>query len=398
MLQGYLTMSDAPLPQLKTYLPATFAERGVLVPYTTPLLAGARARSRGRDGAEVLLPKPSGGSGLYVVPWQSVTQLCRTTVHDRQLNKRLGTLTDITPATVRQAARDVAVDGFAGREAQSAGKTATQHDQQAISLSSFLLLLALRERLQPQGFDLARVVAPTAALHDDALRTVLAHAAQLGLSPATLPLHLQELGEVFSGIGVTGSNQHTRVLILLNMFGRLHEELTTWTRERPHGSGELGGMIAEVVGATLTCAAMTLREARAATQDVVALLRQWPANRTRISGIAERPDWLLNGWEQICQLWLAADNHAARVAALEEIAMLVPVLPKETSEWVNLSLQANSLFTYRNTVLVRPDWRIGGSNPVGPQGRRTVQLNEDWRTTSMIDFVARNERLRALSI
>jgi hypothetical protein len=391
-------MSDTPLPRLKTYLPSTFAERGVLVPFTTPLLAGARARSRWRDGAEVLLPKPSGGSGLYVFPWQSVTQLCRATVHDRQLNKRLGALTDITPATVRHAAREVAIEGFAGREAQSAGETAVQLDQQAKALCSFLMLLALQERLQPQGLDLARVAAPAPDLQAAAQRAVMAHAAQLGLSPDVLPLHLKQAGEVFSGVGVIGSSQHTRVLILLDMFGQLHEEITAWTRERAHGSGELGGMVAEVVGATLTCAAITLREARAATQDVVMLLRQWAANRTQLRHIAERPEWLLDGWEQICQLWNAAENHAARVAALQEIAMLVPVLPKETGDWVRISIQANSLFTYRNTVLVREDWRSGANNPTGPQGRRTVQMNEDWRTTSMIDFVARNERLRAQSI
>ncbi len=391
-------MSDTPLPRLKTYLPATFADRGVLVPFTTALLAGARARCHQRAGAELLLPKPSGGSGLYVVPWQSATQLCRTTVHDRQLNKRLGTLTNITPATMRQAARDIAIEGFAGREAQAAGQTAVQLDQQAQALSSFLLLMALRERVQPQGLDLAGFAASARDLQDAARRTVIAHAAQLGLSPDLLPLHLKQAGDVFSGVGVIGSNQHTRVLILLDMLGRMHEELIAWTKERPHGSGELGAMIAEVASATLTCGTITLREARAATQDVVMLMRQWATHHARFRSLAERPEWVLDGWEQICQLWRAAENDAERVAALEEIAMLVPVLPKETSEWVRVSIQANSLFTYRNTILVREDWRAGGNNPAGPQGRRTVQMNEDWRTTSMIDFVARNERLRALSI
>ena len=391
-------MSDSPLPRLKTYLPATFMERGVLVPFTTPLLAGARARSNDRAGAELLLPKPSGGAGLYVIPWRSVTQLCRTTVHDRQLNKKLGALADITPATVRQAAWDIAIEGFAGREAQTAGQTAAQRHRQSQALSSSLLLLALQERVQPRGLEPAGCSASAADLQDAAQRTVMAHAAQLGLAANTLPLHLTEAGDAFGSVGVTGSTQHTRILILLDMLGRMHEELAAWTRDRPHGGGELGGMIAEVLSATLTCGTITLREARAATQDIVTLMRQWPANRAQFRRIAERPEWLLDGWEQICQLWHAAENHAARVAALKEIAMLVPVLPKETGDWVRVTIQANSLFTYRNTVLVREDWRTGGDTPGAPQGRRTVQKNEDWRTTSMIDFVARNERLRALSI
>jgi hypothetical protein len=391
-------MSDSPLPLLKAWLPASFAERGVLVPYTTPLLAGARARSYGRAGTEVLLPKPSGGAGLYVVPWKSVTQLCRTTVHDRQLNKQLGTLTAVTPETVRHTARGVAIGGLAGREAQLAGQTAAELDERTQALSGFLLLLAFGERVQPQGLDLAQFTAPVADLQDTARRTAIGHAAQFGIHPDALPIRLKQAGDVFSGVGVHGSSHRTRLLILMDMLGRLQEELIAWTRERPYGSAELGGMVAEVAGATLTCATTTLRDARTVTQDVVALMQQWPANGAQFKRIAERPEWLLDGWEQICQLWQSAENHAARVAALAEIAMLVPVLPKETGEWVRMSIQASSLFTYRNTILVREDWRTGGNNPAGPQGRRTVQRNEDWRTASTIDFVARNERLRALSI
>lgn len=391
-------MTDSPLPLLKAYLPATFAERGVLVPYTTPLLAGARARKQGRAGAEVLLPKPSGGSGLYVVPWESVTQLCRSTVHDRALNKQLGALTDITPGSVRQAARRVALGGLAGREAQIAGQAAVQLDQRTQALSSFLLLLALQERVRPQGLDLARFAAPDPELQAAAQRTVIAHAAQLGIPPEVLPLHLKQAGDAFSGVGVHGSSRRTRLLVLMDMVARLQEEMIEWTKAQPMGTGELGGMIAEVAAATLTCATITLRDARTMTQDVVALLQQWPANGGQLRRVAERPEWLLDGWEQICQLWQAAENHAARGAALDEIAMLVPVLPKETGDWVRMSIQVHSLFTYRSTVLVREDWRVGGNNPTGPQGRRMVQKNEDWRTASTIDFVARNEQLRALSL
>lgn len=67
----------------------------------------------------------------------------------------------------------------------------------------------------------------------------------------------------------------------------------------------------------------------------------------------------------------------AREAALEEMAELAPVLPRETVQWVHLPLREQGAFTYR----------------------RTVQANEDWRSgVAALDLVSRNERLRARSM
>ena len=51
------------------YWPATFEERGVVVPFTTPMLAFARARSDGNSGLEIIVPGLSGGSGVYIIGW-----------------------------------------------------------------------------------------------------------------------------------------------------------------------------------------------------------------------------------------------------------------------------------------------------------------------------------------
>jgi hypothetical protein len=50
------------LPLAQSYDPATFLERGAVVPFTTPLLSGTRARKAERGGAELLVPNPSGSS------------------------------------------------------------------------------------------------------------------------------------------------------------------------------------------------------------------------------------------------------------------------------------------------------------------------------------------------
>ena len=164
-------MSDTPLPQLKTYMPSTFAERGVLVPFTTPALSGARVRSQEHAGVQAVLPRPSGGVGFYVVSLPSLNHFCRPTVHDRRLAQRLETLTEVTPATIRRIARDVAIEGLAAAR-QMAGRPALRRDQDARALTSFLLLLALWERVQPQGIDPTGFTAPDQELQIAGQRAV----------------------------------------------------------------------------------------------------------------------------------------------------------------------------------------------------------------------------------
>lgn len=390
-------MSDSPLPQLKTYMPATFAERGALLPFTTPLLVGSRART-GEQGTQLIVPKLSGGSGLYVFSCSTINQLCRATVHDRVLNQRLEKLPGITPRKIRETAQGVALAGLAGQEARTAAETAQKFDQQMRDLSAFLLLKAFYGQIEPQPFEPTALIESDPKAQEIALRAVMTHAPQFGLVAETLPQHLKQVGETFSAVGIHGSEHCSRVLVLLDMLASLQDELAKWSKTQPHENGEVGGMIAEVAGATLTCAVTTMRDARVATKDVVTLMRNWPMHRASFTELAERTEWLLDGWEPICQLWRQAQTDVERDAILAEIAPLVPVLPRETGEWARLTIRAQSTFTYRNTVLVREDWRVAGDGAASAQGRKIVRRNQDWRTSSLVDLVARNEHLHALSV
>ena len=101
-------MSQTHLPSVQPYHPTTFLERGVSIPFTTPMLGGARARPGGRPGngqaLELIVPNPSGGRGVYIMPWQSITTLCRPTLHDKVFNTRIGGLAAVTPAVIRRIA------------------------------------------------------------------------------------------------------------------------------------------------------------------------------------------------------------------------------------------------------------------------------------------------------
>src|ERR1700679_4215228 len=98
-------MSLPNLPLVSSHHPTTFLERGVAVPFTTPMLLGARARPSDRGGIELIVPNPSGARGFYIVPWSGVCRLCRPTVHDPRLYQRIAEREGVTPSSIRVAAQ-----------------------------------------------------------------------------------------------------------------------------------------------------------------------------------------------------------------------------------------------------------------------------------------------------
>ena len=90
------------LPPIQTYRPATFLERGVAVPFTTPLLTGARARPGARSKVELVVRNPSGGRGYYIVPMCQRPRAVPPTVHDSRLNRLISSLP--SPDTFHRAA------------------------------------------------------------------------------------------------------------------------------------------------------------------------------------------------------------------------------------------------------------------------------------------------------
>lgn len=370
-------MPEIPTQRLQPYHPTTFLERGVAVPFTTPMLAGARARPMERGGTELIVPNPSGGDGVYVLPWSAVRDLCRPTMHDTQLNELVAELPTITPSGIRIAARSIAVDGLAGRPARTAATEAAAHDQQDKLLTNFLLLLELVKQGEPAGHNGTRPEREQPTLLERRARRVIAHIApRIGLSTDRIATGLEELAALFSPIGIGGHAAEARLARLLDGLARLHEETRTWAQARLDDSVASAAMVAEVAGFTLTVATHTLTATRKLVDDLPMLLRRWDSGPEALAQRTTRPDWLLDGWEQICLLWNTAETEAMRRAALADIVLMVPVMPREAASWME-------------DTMIAPD--MAGR-------RRIVQINEDWRTgITVFDLIARNERMRALA-
>jgi len=338
-------MAAISLPLADSYQPTSFAERGVDAPFTAPLLAGSRLRQADRPGLELVVPNPSGGRGVYILPWTSARSLCNPTLHDLRLYEELRRVPLLTPTAVRTAARIVAREGLAGEEAQQAAIAAAAADADTRLRAAAKLWIGLRS------------------------------ASLSGLSPHEVARQLDALGALFVPIGLPPDADKARLPQLQVALDALRSETDQWARI--NGGDDLGavaGMISSGAAAAIAAAEPLVQDARALAGDVPTLLQQWMRTPDDVKARLTRPEWVLDGWDRIVMLWREARWPAGQRAALLEMAQLVPELPEEAADWLG-----------------RPPAALAGL-----RGCRVISLKEGWRTGSAsFSLIARNERLRA---
>ncbi len=358
--------------------PSTFLERGVVVPYTTPHLAGARVRPGERAGLELIVPNLSGGRGVYVLPLDGILALCSPTLHDRALNTRIAGLRSVSPSAIRLAAREIAAEGLAGAAvAGSAAATLAAEQQQGL-LAHLELVLELLRQVEPRGADWAPPDQKDPEQIGRRARAVLAALSpQTGRSGEVMMAVLEELAILYRAVGVGRQTPLARLSVLIGMVDGLRQEMQLFHRASGASGSAEAEIIAVTAGLTLRSARATLHDARATLANLPALLNRWLAEPAAVGRLVSRPEWLLDGWERICLLWRAADERIDRKLTLSEMVALVPTIPREAAGWVAGSIEmADDLLRHRRKVVLGEDWRTG---------------------VTVTDLVERNERLRAMS-
>ncbi len=365
------------IPRSK-WQPATFAERGVTVPFTSPAVAMARLRPNDSGAGELIVANPSGGDGSYVFPLRALPDFTTPSMHDRLLLDLLLELPAVTPSDIRRAARAAASTGAAGRGAARSAKAAVRREAQEHLLTNLLLITHLLRRAGFADVDWRRLDLGDRATRATTRRYLTRYESELAMKPETMLALVEELCPLVAPIGVAGEAFKAAHEVTIERLANLSANLRQWARGEALDQAKGVELIARCADFTVDRARAALAAARGRTDDMVALLRAWRAKDKALLRELTRPDWLLDGWAEIAALWEAVieDERETQRAVLARIETLVPVLPKEA---------------------------LGDSGLDGlPQRqlsqRRWVRLNEDWRSGSLLlDDGARVENAKGLA-
>jgi hypothetical protein len=364
-----LTVSAPATQPVESFSPTTFLERGVIVPFTTPQLNGARARPGERRSLELIIPNPSGGRGVYIVALGHIHDFCALTLNDRRLTDAISNLRGVTPETIRLVARDVADTGLAGQAAAAAAERAREGDNIAKLQANFDLLINLVR--QTEALHEVAIPPEQASLQDlehRGRRAVHRIAGRLRRTPEDVAAALEQLAEIFKGVGV---RHNARIPRELETLTNVRQDVAKYSQTAIEPAASQARVVSTSADLTIKLVTATLTDARALASDVRALVVNWTRVPDATLELLARPDWLLDGWNRICALWTSASDPGD---AIGEMAALVPTIPREADAWSS----------YRVDPLIDL-----------PQFRRTVvrQL-EDWRTgVTVADLIARNESL-----
>jgi hypothetical protein len=340
------------------------------------MLSGTRIRESG-TGIELVVPNPSGGRGVYILDWGGVRALGNPNVHDTVLFRRLSSLARLDPAGMRDAALDVALNGHAGRDAAAAAKRSIARDAAHRLNAHFRLMLGLIEQIHPAAMQAVPPAGRAAAV--ERLGPAILHklAPMLGPSAGELADALAAMGNAFAPVGVEADDTDARIAGFLARLDEARESLSYWLRA--DAENDIGGIGRAIAGAMQTASGYgrtILQATRALPNDAIGLLKRWFRDSEAVLTTANRTDWVLDGWEWVCLLWLAAQTGAARRRALLEMAPLVPVLPGEAANWTDMPPPPETLRQPCRVTSREDGWRSGGA---------------------AFALIERNETLRAMS-
>ncbi len=354
------------------YRPMTFLQRGVHVPFMAPALAGARIRPGERGGKELILNDMAQGQGWYVIPWDSMPELCSPTLADYELWTALRKAEVLTPQSVRVTVRESARGGFAGRKAKEAAEKLREQEEKLATVANFNLLLRLIRKTETPGEEAVAVERDTPKnIELRAKRANTRTTKLLNLGPDDVATVLQELSSMLQAVGLGQASGDFHVRDVLNGLGVLNVEApgcVTQSEEGQHAQR----LVRDAVQLTQGCAEPLLGAAEAALDELPALVARWLRDREKVLAEFERLAWLLDGWGPIIALWRTRDERNPD-PALMEMAALVPLIPQEVSDWLGRDLAFD------------PQQAL----------KKFVHALEDWRTGSRLQMVARNERILA---
>lgn len=316
------------------FWPLTFGERGVLVPFTTPMLAASRIRGPEIKKAEILVPGLSGGKGTYIIPWKSVPEMFKLTVHDRALHESICEAPDFSPRQIRMAALGTARLGLAGRDACAAARAHLQRDDSLQVTARFFLTLRVVERMATDGASLTLAELTSVAGQQKAHKILSSIAKKLGWDFDTLYDHLEVWSKTVAQIGLSEMPAEAPARRLINRLKPLGEHFAEWrkgeTEDQVDSSAD-AQLAADFCRETWRLATEYATDIDLTVKQPAESLRNWDGTIRSAEKVVHKLLWILDGWEQVVKLWdqTAGRPREEQRSALRDVIRHLPIVPRD---------------------------------------------------------------------
>jgi hypothetical protein len=373
-----MDIGNSKVVTLSDFQPITFAERGMVVGFTKPDFFLSRIRPAGKGAMELLVRNISGGKGYYVVNWRGLSEAMPLTLHDSVLYQAISQLPSLDPAAIRTAGLAVAKEGYAGEEAPVAALALESGDRDMALLTQFGLIAALLSESGVKNVSLMSVAAADAA-EQDMLRGALRRIApDLGVDPVHIFKFIEAMADALFPVGMPTAPMPGRHRRTLAQLIALENAMNVWVEEEPTELRGAAAFIAAAAQINIKIMQQLLGELDQDLSQIMRFFKLWTADEKSVRERLQRVSWVLDGWDHLINIWSAAagqDRHTQR-AAVEEISLLTPAVPREGLDWLSVRMP-------------------GALNDKVIQ-RRWVKANEDWRSAvTTLGQISRNEKLLA---
>jgi len=353
------------------FWPLTFGERGVLVPFTTPMLAASRIRGPEIKKAEILVPGLSGGKGTYIIPWKSVPEMFKLTVHDRALHESICEAPDFSPRQIRMASLGTARLGLAGRDACAAARAHLQRDDSLQVTARFFLTLRVVERMATDGASLTLAELTSVSGQQKAHKILSSIAKTLGWDFDTLYDHLEVWSKTVAQIGLSEMPAEAPARRLINRLKPLGEHFAEWrkgeTEDQVDSSAD-AQLAADFCRETWRLATEYATDIDLTVKQPAESLRNWDGTIRSAEKVVHKLLWILDGWEQVVKLWdqTAGRPREEQRSALRDVIRHLPIVPRD-------ELPATSQDTWSGLVnSLRKQIK-----PVSGEGAATIGIDFD---------------------
>lgn len=343
------------------FWPATFAERGATVPFTTPVLAAARMRSTDPQKVEYLIPGLSGSKGTYVIPAKSMPEMFKMTVHDRALLEEMEAKSATSPHDIRIATLRIASTGLAGSDAAAAAKTIlSAAENQELVTRLFVVVRAL-EQLSTTKEKFVVTDLMSDAGKKRARAELTAAGERLDIQLQELLDRLEQWGNMIAPLGVPRS-------AAVGPMRRVWQQLTVLSRAmRDWAAGDWADdaapdatLVADVAEETNLVATKPIGELDTALDNIAKFIVPWHETEGQLKAAMDKLGWFFDGWDGVLKVWDSAQGevHYRQKEAVVEMVRLLPLVPQSEvrsnqQKWVDMSV------SMRRQVRVLEGWNTG---------------------------------------